>query len=108
MKSETIKQEIDGATYEIVVEHYTMSECIKLAQETIESIECCERAGYKYIDSSVYVLYTDGSEYINCQGDVEGKFKKTGAKTIIIDCEGFCYQLAGKYIINENLMVEAM
>ena len=107
MKNELIKGEIDGETYEIIVERYSISEGIKLALETIESIEYCENAGYKYIDSSVYVLYKDGSEYFNGEGGDDGKFRRTGIKTIIIDCEGCCYQIAGKYTVDENLVPHA-
>lgn len=107
MKSEIVRREIDGETYEIPVEHYSISEGIKLAQDTIESIQICVDAGYEYIDSSVYVVYKDGKEYINCQGDITGTFRKTGIRTVIIDCEGQCYQLAGKYTIDENLVPRA-
>jgi len=108
MKDELVRRVIDGETFEIQVEHYSISDGIKLAEETIESIECCERLGYKYIDSSVYVLYKDGREYFNGEGGSFGKFRKTNARTIIIDCEGHCYQLAGKYMIDENLCPQAI
>lgn len=87
---------------EIIVERYSIREGIKLAIETIESIEYCIDAGYKFIDSSVYIEYKDGSYYNNCQGDISGAFRKSGIKAIIIDCEGCCYQIAGKYMMDEN------
>jgi len=62
-------------------------EVLKNLKDTIEFIKDCyiENKDYLDDDSSLYVEYKDGSYYYLSGACEEGKFKKTGIKTVIED-----------------------
>ena len=73
---------------------------VEAIEQVIYWMEVIETSDYS-TDCYIYVEYNDGSYYINFDGDISGKFKKTGIKNIIMD-DGYEYYIYGPYIINEN------
>lgn len=72
-----------------IIEEYARKEMLDYIAENVES---------EFIqDGSLYIEYNDGSYYILMEdGDVTGRFKKTGIKCII-ESNAACYCVYGKY-----------
>lgn len=90
---------------EIQVEEMTRKDAIQYAEDFIEGIETSRRCGFYNSDINIYVEYKDGTCYINQDGDIDGTFKKTNIKVIIMD-DGYEYYIFGKYTMNENMIPE--
>ena len=102
MKVKEYNNEFGGVN----VEEYTANEIKGMIADIIDAIDMAKEQGYRYIDDSIYVEYKDGSYYYNGEGGVDGKYKKSNIKGVIIDCSGCCYQIYGKYTMLENLIPE--
>ena len=83
---------------EIALANGQMVQVITNAKEAIEYIIDCyiENKDYLTDDQALYIEYKDGSSYILTASWEEGKFKRTGIKTMIEDNET-CYVVYGKF-----------
>lgn len=94
MKTKTYKIDHSDMSFEYIVEECTRKEFVELAVWAIEGIEMGDE------DTSVYVLYKDGREFISSlEGGTEGKFLKTNIKCGII-VNAATQQVTGKYEVD--------
>ena len=89
----------------VEVQELTRQEAISQAQDYIEGIATAKRLQQGDTDTYIWVNYKDGSHYMNYDGDIEGKFKKSGITHISID-DGYQYYVYGNYKMHENLTLE--
>ena len=75
-------------------------EVLRNRKDAIEFIRDCyvENKDYLDDDSSLYVEYKDGSHYYLSGSCEEGKFKRTGIKTVIED-NPCTYTVYGKWVL---------
>lgn len=86
---------------EIFVEEMGRKEALEYAKDFIDAIEFADYT----TDMSVYVEYKDGSFYHNLDGDIDGTFKKSNVKAIILD-DGSEYYVYGKYTMSDIMIPE--
>lgn len=91
----------DIGTIEMTINEYKTKKAIaKLIKELlIYSFEISEAVNQDN-DTSIFVLYDDGSSYYRTFGIENGEFKTTHIKAVAID-DGYEYYTYGKYEINE-------
>lgn len=89
----------------VKVQELTRQEAISQAQDFIDGIATAKKLKQGDTDTTIWVQYKDGSHYMNYDGDVEGKLKKSGITHISID-DGYQYYIYGKYKMNDNLIIE--
>lgn len=88
------------------VREATRKEFKEYAIDCIEGIECNKEVHpWMDTDTSIYIEYSDGSYYHNIDGDIIGVFKRTGIEFGVID-DGSEYMVFGKYVINDDGIVE--
>ena len=87
---------------EIFVEEMTLKEAIEYAVDWYNGLKEMPEG---YANMYMYIEYKDGSIYSNSDGDEDGRFKKTGIKSMVLD-DGYEYYIYGKYTMNENLIPE--
>ena len=95
---EYYNEELDS---KISVEEMSRTEAVQYIKDWVDGIS---NAPYS-TDLSVYVKYTDGSSYINIDGDVSGKLKFRGIKGCILD-DGYEYYIYGQYEMADSLIPE--
>lgn len=88
---------------DIIVEECSRREFVEIALDTIEAIE-----EWDDDDSSVYVLYKDGREFIcSLERGTDGcKFMRTNIVFGCI-CNPSTYQVFGSYTVNEDGILNA-
>lgn len=87
---------------EIFVEEMTLKEATEYAVDWYNGLR---ETPVGYSNMYMYIEYKDGSIYSNLDGDEDGRFKKTGIKSMVLD-DGYEYYIYGKYTMTENLIPE--
>ena len=81
----------------VIVEHCVKKEIMEIIGWYIED----KNDGYDLSDNALYVLYKDGTQYIDIEGDNPEKFRKSNIVAAIVD-NGNTYQVWGDVEIGEN------
>lgn len=89
----------------VLVEECTLKEFVDAAFEMLDYGEFADSLGI-VVDGSVWIEYKDGSTCSFFDGyGKEGKFKSSRIRFGIID-NGSTYQVYGKYVVDENGVVQ--
>lgn len=100
-KTKTYEISYRGMAQEFIVEELTRKEFIEIALETIDGIE-----EWGDEDSSVYVLYKDGREFMcSCGSETVGKFMRSNIQCGVI-VNSATQQVFGQYLVDENGLVQ--
>lgn len=82
---------------DVVVERCTKKEIMEIIDWYIGD----KNDGFDLSDNALSVLYKDGTQYIDIEGDNPEKFRKSGIVAAIAD-NGSTYQVWGEVEIGEN------